>query len=57
MQRKSGAPKGDEIEVTSAMIEAGERAIFSFGVQPDLSTAGWACDLATEVYRAMVRAR
>lgn len=46
----TGAP---EIEVTPEMAEAGERAIFSFGVTPDLSTADWACALASQVYRAM----
>jgi hypothetical protein len=38
------------------MIEAGEAAIFSFGVDPHLSTADWSSDLATLVYRAMMRA-
>ena len=48
----AGAP-----DVTPAMIEAGERAIFAFGMTPNLSTGGWASDLAIEVYRAMERSR
>jgi hypothetical protein len=49
--------QGEEVEITPEMIEAGEAAIFSFGVEPFLSTGGWACDLADQVYRAMERAR
>ncbi len=45
-----------EAEVTPEMIEAGERAIFAFGVEPLLSTAGWSASLAERVYRAMVLA-
>ena len=51
---EAGAP---EIEVTPAMIEAGERAIFAFGVRPCLSTADWAASLANLVYQAMEGAR
>jgi len=50
---EAGAP--DEIEITPAMIEAGERAIFAFGVEPWLSTGDWASDLANQVYRAMAQ--
>jgi hypothetical protein len=50
----AGAP---EDEVTPAMLKAGERAIFAFGVVPDLSTAEWASSLADQVYRAMEGAR
>jgi hypothetical protein len=31
MQRKSGAPKGKEIELTPAMIEAGLKALWATG--------------------------
>ena len=57
MQRKFGAPETDEIEITPTMIEAGEQAIFAFGVRPNLSTADWASALAGQVYQAMEAAR
>jgi hypothetical protein len=50
----AGAP---ETEISSQMIQAGEEAIFEFGVIPNLSTADWASDLAGQVFRAMERAR
>ena len=50
--KDAGAP---EIEATPAMIEVGERAIFVSGVEPFLSTDGWAASLAEKVYRAMAR--
>jgi hypothetical protein len=51
---EAGAP---EIEITSAMIDAGERAIFASDVWPNLCLFGWSSDLAEQVYRAMEGAR
>jgi len=43
-------------KVSPAMIDAGESAIFSFGVEPLLSTAGRAASLAETVYVPMEEA-
>jgi hypothetical protein len=48
-----GAP---EIEITPAMIEAGEREIFASGVWPSECYGDWSSDLAMRVYRAMASA-
>ncbi len=45
------------LEISPAMIEAGERAIFSSDVWPNLCVGGWSSDLAVAVYRAMEDAR
>jgi hypothetical protein len=49
---EAGAP-GNEIEITPAMIEAGERVILASGVWPDQCYGGWQTDLAIRVYQAM----
>ena len=49
--------QGKEVEITPKMIEAGVSAIFASGVEPWISTADWASDLADQVYRAMANAR
>lgn len=51
---RAGAPE-IEIEITPDMIDAGERAIFSSDVWPDLCLSEWSSDLAIRVYRAMAK--
>ena len=51
------AGASETVEITPAMVEAGERAIFASDVWPNLCLSEWSSDLAIAVYRAMEAAR
>ena len=50
----AGAP---EVEITPAMIEAGEETILASALRPEVAEPSWAFSLAREVYLAMEGAR